>query len=244
MNIVLLLTSCVNPNGMELTVIQDPQVRLAQYLTAIQFYLTNTTNKIIYVDNSLTDLSQYFEKERINGRIEFLCFDGNKYEKSKGKGYGEALIIEHAIKCSKFLTEETMICKITGRLIIRNINRILKCIKRDDCIYANIDYNRKWGYECISTVFVSPPCFLRNYFLKDKEMIDDSKYYIFENHLFSSMKEWTNNKYKHKEFLYPFLYEGVSGSTGKQYVSGRYPYLRSFLKYFYHKLPVYFVLHK
>ena len=37
--IVILLTACVNPNGMSKTVLQDVELRRKQYVNALNFYL-------------------------------------------------------------------------------------------------------------------------------------------------------------------------------------------------------------
>ena len=49
---VILLTSCVNPNGMPFTALSDINVRKQQYLEALSFYVYNTSLPIVYVDNS------------------------------------------------------------------------------------------------------------------------------------------------------------------------------------------------
>ena len=41
-DIVLLLTACINPNGMSYTVVQDIELRKKQYRESLSFYLTHT----------------------------------------------------------------------------------------------------------------------------------------------------------------------------------------------------------
>jgi hypothetical protein len=90
MEYILLLTACINPDGMPFTCLADVGVRKKQYIEALNFYLKNTTRKIVFVENSGTDISSSFKD--FQHRIEFLCFDGNLcFDKRKGKGYGEAL---------------------------------------------------------------------------------------------------------------------------------------------------------
>ena len=56
---IILLTSCVNPNGMPFTALSDIDVRKQQYLDALWFYINNTSLPIVYVDNSNFDIEQF-----------------------------------------------------------------------------------------------------------------------------------------------------------------------------------------
>lgn len=124
MEYILLLTACINPDGMPFTCLADVGVRKKQYIEALNFYLKNTTRKIVFVENSGTDISSSFKD--FQHRIEFLCFDGNLcFDKRKGKGYGEALILEYAMAKSEFITDDVLIFKLTGRLQLININRLI-----------------------------------------------------------------------------------------------------------------------
>ena len=116
---------------MPFTVVSDATQSLNQYLLALQFYLQNTSCPIVFVDNSNMDKTPFLEYESQYGsRLEILSFDGNKV-KTQGKGLGEMEIIEYALIHSKFnlLLDKHRIVKITGRLIVRNINSLLKCDK-------------------------------------------------------------------------------------------------------------------
>lgn len=113
MEYILLLTACINPDGMPFTCLADVGVRKKQYIEALNFYLKNTTRKIVFVENSGTDISSSFKD--FQHRIEFLCFDGNLcFDKRKGKGYGEALILEYAMAKSEFITDDVLIFRQGG----------------------------------------------------------------------------------------------------------------------------------
>lgn len=122
----ILLTACVYPNGMSKTILQDRNIREKQYITALDFYLTKTKLPIVLVENTNYILDKKYDTYIKSGRLEYLTFSGNDYDKSKGKGYGEALIILHAIENSKIIKNTKYIIKITGRVIVSNINRIAK----------------------------------------------------------------------------------------------------------------------
>ena len=62
---VILLTACVNPGGMPFTVLNDTSERLRQYREALDFYLRETTQPIVFCENTLCDFSEDY-KEHIS----------------------------------------------------------------------------------------------------------------------------------------------------------------------------------
>lgn len=217
MDDIILLTACVNPGGMPYTVVSDAKQRLNQYLLALQFYLQNTSCPIVFVDNSNMDKTPFLEYESQYGsRLEILTFDGNKV-KTQGKGLGEMEIIEYALMHSKFnlLLDKYRIVKITGRLIVRNINSLLKCDKWHLYPYKSIvcHINSDLTF-ADSRIFISLGSFM--YLLvKQKKYLNDTKGIYFEHLLCQQIKQ-------QKTFtFFPFItephFEGISGSTGIKY---------------------------
>lgn len=84
---ILLLTGCINPDGMPFTSLTEKSIRRSQYLSAIDFYLTKTNFPIIFAENSGTDLSDSYTQYIDKKRLEILSFNGNK-NKKKEKGMG------------------------------------------------------------------------------------------------------------------------------------------------------------
>lgn len=235
---VILLTACVNPNGMAFTKLNDQKLRLNQYKTSIKFYLENTDKQIIVVENTGYDFSNDFISYVNKQRLECLTFEGNNYNKSLGKGYGESLIIDYALKNSRFINKDNIIIKITGRYIISNIIEILSLIKDESYAYVNIS-RIKGKFLCDSRLFAAPITFFTNYFFSYQERLNDSKGFYFEHALYHSTKRWVINKNKFKEFRYPFIFNGVTGSTGKQIINSRTSYIKSFIKYYLHKIGIF-----
>ena len=126
MNKIILLTACVNPNGMALTALQDTDERLRQYEGALNWYLDNTDLPILFVENTGYDISKRYLHQIEDGRLEVLSFNGNIYPRELGKGYGEAKILEYALNHSTSLEKVDIVIKITGRLICCNVNTIVK----------------------------------------------------------------------------------------------------------------------
>lgn len=234
---VIILTACINPNGMSETVLQNSDIRLQQYLKALKFYLCNTDLPIIFIENTNYDITGYFPNEVNNGRLEILTFNGNDFDKSKGKGYGEAIILQHAIQNSKLIKHAKRVIKITGRIIVKNIKQLINCSKKTNTIYANLAQTNSKEYILASIFFIVPIHFLNDYFLMNKEIIDDSKNYYFEHLLYDQCKRWVNHGNDWKEYMIPIYLEGQSGTTGDHYKNKPYiySYIVSFIKYWIHK---------
>lgn len=212
-DICILLTGCVNPGGMAFTALQDSNERLRQYIGSISYYLKNTTVPIIFVENTCADFSDMFQEYIQNGRLEFISFDGNNYEKTRGKGYGEAGIINEAFKRSRVLNTVKYVLKITGRLQIDNINVLLSTPLMSvnnifQCDFRRTDY--LW-----SMVFLMRASLLREVFELNISRLDDSKGIYFEHVLYESVL-------KHRDVLVvPFIESpiitGTCGTSNRPY---------------------------
>ena len=211
-NMVILLTACVNPNGMAFTKLQDVKARESQYRESLTFYLENSKEKILFVENSGYDISAGFEAYIECGRLEMLSFDGNSYDLRRGKGYGEALIILYALEHSQLLRKNSMIIKITGRLKCLNIQKVVTRCSDELTVYSILTKDGV-GMECDSRVFVAPCSFLRM-FLQNMEKLNDSKHYYFEHLLYDVTREWIITGHTFKEIWFPLSIQGISGSTG------------------------------
>jgi hypothetical protein len=200
---------------MSFTSLNDPKERREQYVTAINFYLTNSNYPIVFVENTGTDISELFSPAVQSGRMEFLSFKGNK-EKERGKGYGECEIIQYALENSHFInsSKDKRIIKITGRLIIQNITLIIKIHtlifspKYVICTISN-------DYTYADSRFIIAQADFYQRFIKQKEMINDTKGYFFEHALWDTIKR--ENAYSFTPFYIMPQILGVSGSTGEVY---------------------------
>lgn len=239
-NYVILLTACVNPNGMSFTKLQNTDERALQYIDALKWYLTNTEFKVVFVENTMSDFSLEFTDYINSGRLEYITFDGNNYDRCLGKGYGEGIIIEMALKKSSFIKHADYIIKITGRLILKNINSIINKQKlhNTDLVCTNTCL-RNGQCLCLSHVFIVPPLFLQNYFIPQIGTINDSVGFFFEHLLYNCTLKWKKDHHKHTEFKLPLKIIGKSGSTGVEYSSGKFLALKAFVKYYLHKYSIY-----
>lgn len=211
--VVLLLTACVNPKGMSYTAINDVHIRLQQYLQAIEWYLKNTKFDIVVVENTGCDFSQFAQFSTFNDRLECLTFQGNNYDRNLGKGYGEVSILEHACKHSIKISRAEFVVKITGRVIVKNINEI---IHRCDFIQRlYIDYYRTDLTKFAAVLFIMNKDYLLC-FEKLKSRLNDSQGYYFEHCLKDTANLCGGARFVDMLPVSPII-EGYSGSLGKKY---------------------------
>ena len=237
-NTVLLLTACINPQGMSKTALQDKDRRLAQYKLALDWYLHNTDIKIVFIENTNFDISPDYTNFIEQGRLEILTFNGNNYDKKLGKGFGEALIIKYGFKNSRLLNEAKDIVKVTGRLIIKNTIQLLNHSK-PGIVYCNLvkaSSRENTGY---SIFFKAPKSFYTGYFLKDIQMINDETLYYFEHYLNDCCNAWEKDGGKWKEFWLPILICGQSGTSGTEYKTSYLMYVKQYARYIMHKCGIY-----
>lgn len=237
---VIILTACVNPNGMPFTTLQDNDIRISQYQQALTWYLENTLHKIVFVENTNCDFSNQFKDYIRNERLECITFMGNDFDKNLGKGYGEALIIKTALERSKFLMSCNRIIKITGRIIVKNISEILSHCIGDKTLYANtIMMNGRVNSQ--SVFFIAPIEYISDFFLPKIYFLNDSKGYYFEHLLYDTGITWhTTTGGNISDFIIPLKIDGISGSTGKPYSTNcSFQYIRALLKYYFHKKLIY-----
>lgn len=228
---IILLTACINPNGMIYTSLRNCVERKKQYVDAIRYYLSKTNLKIVFVENSNTDISSLFPNAIMKGRLECLTFQGNQ-NITRGKGFGECEIIKFALENSVILCtcKKKYIVKITGRLIVRNLNILIRThrfLLPHKSVICAINSNLSFpDSRCI----IAPASFYKK-LLKRMDNIDDSLGYYFEHALLDTIKK-EDAYYYYPFFIQPNI-EGVSGSTGEIYKRYNHNITQSFnyLKY-------------
>lgn len=221
---------------MAYTALNNIEERQAQYVNAIRFYLKETNYPIVFCENSGTDISYLFQDFIDSGKLECLSFIGNQ-DKQKGKGYGEAEIIEYALKHSCFINDNCIVTKITGRLIINNICNILSPLKKRDnfvsCLFHSDLKFADSRLVCATVGFYS-------YFLKHKNQINDNNSIYFEHILSSSV---IDSNIRYIPFSEAPIIIGQSGTTGDTYQIHKRN-LKSIILYKYYSLSQFIQINK
>lgn len=220
---VLLITGCINPVPQKYLVLKEIRPRLEQYIQSIKFYILKSNFKsIIFCENS--DYNYGNVNELINlaknagKKFEWISFKGN-FEKTalQGKGFGEGEIVEYALENSKLLQKCEYFTKITGRLIVTNINKVLDLTNFDKFnIFMNRDIYRRKGVD--TRLYIIKKEIYIKYFLKAYENVNDNAIHplaledIFYVNVLQHKAEWINLA------VYP-RFIGISGGNGKNYAA-------------------------
>jgi len=169
----LLVTATITPPAdVPFLVRSDPLVRLEEYRRALRFYLSvpdRTVDRIVFVDNSDSDVSslQQVVVEAAGAKdVELISYPGLDYPVEQGRSVGETRLIADALGRSRImsaLAEDEVFWKVTGRLRVRNISRLVASTPTDCDLYADFRrYRRPW---VDTRVFAVTPAAFRRLFL-------------------------------------------------------------------------------
>jgi hypothetical protein len=224
--IIILLTSTINPQHASKTKLQNPHLRQQQYESALDYYLNNFNYKIVFVDNSNFNISSSYNSFISERRLEILCFEGLNYPRELGKGYGEMKIIEYALNHSGFINEDSVIVKITGRLKLLNLANILSKVtkykKNTNFISAEFMISvRAAG----SRIIIASHSFYCQYLFAYQDFLNDSKGYYFEHALANAIKDSVRiNNYQYIPLPLFSRFKGYSGTFNKKYSTNLFFY--------------------
>lgn len=150
----LLLTATIRPHpDVPFLTRRDPQVRLADYREALQVYVRlpdTVVDRIVFVDNSGSDLAALGAVVDAEGRakhVELLSFAGRDYPVEQGRSVGETYLIEDALARSRILSrlgDDDMFWKVTGRLQIQNLDRLVSSTPACDLYIDFRRYRMHW----------------------------------------------------------------------------------------------------
>lgn len=222
---VILLTSTVKPFIISKWYNATCEQRKKEYITAILFYLKKFHYPVVIVDNSNYDFNQDIAN---NSKFEALHYIASDHA-TLGKGYGECEILKYAVNNSRFLKDADQIIKITGRLVIQNLQNLLSHANNMSSVYCDSDIHFSFPR---SYLFFCPPKFLIDEIFPRHNMMNDSEGVYFERVLGMAIKEWRTKKGGFHQFVYPICIEGHPGETIVPYkLPGITRYLIIMLKY-------------
>lgn len=174
----LLLTATVTPpEGVPFLTRRDPEVRLADYREALELYLQlpeRAIDRIVVADNSSSDLTVLQDAVGAADHskdVELLSFAGRDYPVEQGRSVGETYLIEDALERSRILSalgDDDLFWKVTGRLQIRNLDRLAQSTPACD-LYIDI---RRYRIRWVDTrVFAATRAGFRQAFLARIELL-------------------------------------------------------------------------
>jgi hypothetical protein len=150
--VILLLTATVQVNrGVAGVTAPAAEAREADYLENLLYQLHHhpRIRRIVFAENSGWPLDRFaraIADNPLGKEVELLQLDCNDFPGRLGKGYGEALLIDHALAASRLVAESSHVAKLTGRQRILNLTPLLAgtpadvrllCDLRDHCFYEH-----------------------------------------------------------------------------------------------------------
>lgn len=212
-DICLIITGTVYPaKGVFALKILDSCVRKDQYLKSIRYYIEKTRIKnIIFCDNSAAEIEPdlYMLARKHNKNFEWLSFKGNEDAVIKyGKGYGEGEIIKYVLENSKLILTCSSFVKVTGRLIVSNIDCVIRYASRKHIICDIVDD------KMLTNFYITPIAIYTKYLISAYEQVNDYAGFYLEHSFYCVIKEKMLSV--RRFFFYPNI-NGISGSTGLSY---------------------------
>lgn len=222
---VLLLTGAIDIGSFNVpsTTIVDIRERLSQYIYSIDYAITHykSISEIVFCENTdyVFDYSPLKAKALINSKkLEVISFKGDYASIQRlGKGFGEGEIIKKALNTSELMQHCSVFFKLTGRLVVKNMDQIVAATKSDNSF---IYYPK--------TIYKIPEDHIETYFYKV-----DKNLYI--NHLIDAHKNIDESRFRYLEHLFyehlssidlqsfklTPLISGFSGTSGNSYEPGK-----------------------
>lgn len=198
--------------------ITDTKVRLQQYETSLEKYITESVfTDIVFVENSGFQFdSTKFEKLACenNKRFEFISGKVCKQEIIEyGKSFGDAYLIYEGLQKSKLLENCEYFYKITGRIFLKNSKKICKTsnkYRNEFIVYEGLGW-------CLTNIFKANKEDYLKYLgdvWKDcnEKTVNDIEISFYRRLSASDMKISSFEIYPH--------FDGVMGATLRNYSGG------------------------
>ena len=170
----LVLLCNVDPKNVLHTKRKNIQDRLDDFNKSLPFWLNlDFFKNIIVIENSNYQgniFKKHIKKSKNKNKTELIIYDGQKYKRNLGKGYGWYQQIDKVLKHSKFSKKTDYFAIVTGRYIIKNIEKMLFNLKVP--LMCDINKNLTFAF---SPVTLFPKFFLKKYWLKFCSKTNDSK---------------------------------------------------------------------
>lgn len=210
----------VNHPGAAHWAISGTEERLSQYLSSLNFAIDHyhLITKIVFCENTgyTHDYTSLIMKAHEKGKeLEVLTFQGNRQAiTQKGKGYGEGETIEYAINHSNLLKDCSLFYKLTGRLVVENMDQLVAATKDENAFiwHPKAIYQTKANH--IETYFFKTgKIFYKERLQNVYKEVDENNFQYIE-HLFYEKLKLLNIR----SFKYPLQISGNSGTSGKPYL--------------------------
>ena len=232
-NNYIILTATVTPAmAIGNTIRSDPQLRLQEYLSAFDFYWSlpdQLVAGIVLLENSGHSFENFenIVKSKACLKEVFFISTTQDYPAENGKGYGEFFMLDQGIQQLRLngLTGGSLLWKVTGRLIVKNMREMLEEAPDTFSLYADFRHipffgKRLGGNEWLELRIAAMSLdgydkYFRNHF-SDGYVIE----HAFFERLYPILKQRDTSVYPRFNTQPELL--GVSGYSNKSYSSFEY----------------------
>ncbi|MBO5421420.1 MAG: hypothetical protein J6A67_05720 [Clostridia bacterium] len=213
---LLLLTGTIDPSVFNNTNVKitAAQERLEQYVDSIKKYIdTGIFENVVFVENSgaefpLPEIQKYAQQKKQKFELVQISTDVTKTIEL-GKSYGEADCIEQGLMLSELAKEEEYFVKCTGRVFVRNIDKL--CGKKQCVNKFLFRDDMDWCYTLIFQMNIQE---YKDHFFRAKQICDERVGIDIEKAFYKIIME---DNIRFKSFRsYPNV-DGVCGTTGTMY---------------------------
>jgi hypothetical protein len=183
---VLLLTATVDPGACVFTARADPATRLADYRLALgRWIAARTFTRIVWCESSGWPLTDFDDLRAAAARggidLELISYQGQDFDMTRGKGYGELGVIGHALAHAPSLAgEEVAIVKVTGRYFVANAAPLLALLADPDPPGLVCDLRENLTV-ADSRIFSASRHIMSTYLTPLRSLANDSQQVFFEH---------------------------------------------------------------
>jgi hypothetical protein len=217
---------------------KDPSLRLKDYAKALEFYLSmpdTLFDRILFIENTKSDLSTLEDLSKsYKKKIEFISFAGNDHPPVYGRGYGEFKLLDYGISHATCLQENDYLWKVTGRLSVQNIDRLIESAPSDYGLYCDLRqlpsvimntahrYGRLHSYPWIDLRLFScrVDAYKRIFMGRYEELRYDLTHLDAEKPAYNIVKQAMLSEKVIPRFLLQPRYSGYGGFLNQPYESG------------------------
>ncbi len=216
---LLLLTASIDPRNCPRVTHGDPSVRLAEYRTALNDWITRLDEEwtILFVENSghpLDDLrSAVAAHPARRCAIEFVQYVEEADVTAAGKGAGEAAMLDRVAR-SGVADEGDWLVKCTGRLRVSNPTRLLPVAPSGPAVSAAVRPDLAY---VDTRLFALTPDAFTQYFTGLGSDVQEGSGRYFEHAFATAMHRGLARDLAFLPFAELPRFRGVSGSMGVRY---------------------------
>lgn len=227
----VLLTGTIIPNPNAIGKLTDPKTRQQHYIETLEWMAMSETgvDTVVFCENSSADLTAFQYLPEIyasNGKtLEIHKVPMPNSEAFYGKGWGEGIIIKWALENIPSLQQAKGFFKITGRLKVLNLKRVINIVKLGLSRNPRLKFISQTfsSTEIISDIggpiaytqmFWSNPEFYIDHMVNLFHQVDDDKGLYFE-HVIARKLVSLKDEYEFAVLPIPLIIRGIAGNNGK-----------------------------